>query len=140
MQTKVPAQSQDLHTGSVKQMISYLSLLGRFKRRRTGDPGGAAVCSVHIKQVQKPSDACGLHLPDLLSLLRLAGGVLASHDLVDRLSEAAVGGQPPGRLPQLLHAAVVCVGDREGLGVFHCNQSTAWINRNTGSVSSDFLA
>lgn len=84
-------------------------------------------------------DACDLHITDFLSLLRLAGGVLASHDLVDCLSEAEVRGQPPGRLPQLLHAAVVCAGDHEGFGVFHCNQSTTWVNVSTASMTSDFL-
>lgn len=64
---------------------------------------------------------CGSFPP---SLLRPVGGALARHDLVDALSEAAVGGQPPRRLPQLLHAAVVGVGHGERLGVFHWNRRT----------------
>lgn len=61
----------------------------------------------------------------LLSILRPVGGALARYDLVDALSEAAVGGQPPRRLPQLLHAAVVGVGHGERLGVFHWNRRRA---------------
>lgn len=64
----------------------------------------------------------------LLSVLRPVGGALARYDLVDALSEAAVGGQPPRRLPQLLHAAVVGVGHGERLGVFHWNRRRANTN------------
>lgn len=56
------------------------------------------------------------------SLLCPVGGALACYDLVDALSEAAVGGQPPRRLPQFFHAAVVGVGHGERLGVFHWNR------------------
>lgn len=64
----------------------------------------------------------------LLSVLRPVGGALARYDLVDALSEAAVGGQPPRRLPQLLHAAVVGVGHGERLGVFHWSRRGANTN------------
>lgn len=61
--------------------------------------------------------------PGTSELLRLAGGVLVSDDLVDALPEAAVRGEPAGRLPQLLQAAIVGAAARKRLGVFHCNQA-----------------
>lgn len=84
-----------------------------------------------------PSGGGALLWAGLLSVVRLAGGVLAGHDLVDALSEAAVGGQPPRRLPQLLHAALLGAAHREGLGVFHWEQSTTWKNIQAGPWTLD---
>lgn len=103
------------------------------------EPASSAETYDRFVKTPPPPRGSPRHWTRLLSLLRLAGGVLASHDLVDPLPEAGVGGQPPGRLPQLLHAAVVGAAHRKRLGVFHCDQTTTRMSIDAASMSNSFL-